>query len=131
MNIQDPIADMFVRIKNAQLVKKTFVTIPFSRLKLNIANVLLSEGYISDVKITNESKSNILIELKYYEGKPVISMLQRFSLLSRRVYRRANKLPRVMNGLGTCIVSTSKKGVVSGRVAYTNRCGGEILGLVA
>lgn len=131
MSMQDPIADMFVRIKNAQSRKKTQVIIPFSKLKLNIAKVLLSEGYIRDIEVTSETKSNLIVHLKYYEGKPVISMLKRFSLVSCRAYSAFNKIPRVMGGLGTAIVSTASKGVVSGRVAYKNRSGGEILGLVA
>jgi small subunit ribosomal protein S8 len=131
MSLQDPIADMFARIKNAQAVKKASVKMPSSKLKLNISKVLLSEGYIREVELIPGKKPELVIHLKYYQGKPVIQLLKRVSLVGCRVYRSAKKLPRVMGGLGTSIVSTSQKGVVSGRVAYVNRLGGEVLGLIA
>jgi small subunit ribosomal protein S8 len=131
MSLQDPIADMFVRIKNAQAMKKNIVSMPFSKLKLNIAKVLLSEGYIRNVEVTTDKQPNIIIHLKYYQGRPVIQTLKRVSLVGRRVYRSASKLPRVMGGLGTTIISTSALGVVSGRVAYAKGYGGEVLGLIA
>jgi small subunit ribosomal protein S8 len=131
MSLQDPIADMFVRIKNAQAMKKPQTTMPFSKLKESIARVLLEEGYIRKWEVASDKKRQLIITLKYYQGKPVIGLLKRVSLPSCRVYRQAAKLPRVMGGLGTVIVSTSQKGVISGRVAYTNRLGGEVLGLVA
>jgi small subunit ribosomal protein S8 len=131
MSLQDPIADMFVRIKNAQFMKKTQVVMPFSKLKENIAKVLVSEGYIRSLEVILEKKKQLVITLKYYQGKPVIAMLKRVSLPGCRVYRGAHKLPRVMGGLGTSIVSTAQQGVVSGRVAYSHRLGGEVLGLIA
>lgn len=131
MSMQDPISDMFVRIKNAQAVQKETVTMPFSKLKENIAKVLLSEGYIKKIEVVDNKKPDLVIYLKYYQGRPVIQMLKRVSLVGRRVYRSAKKLPRVMGGLGTSIVSTSEKGVISGRTAYANGHGGEVLGLVA
>ena len=131
MSLQDPIADMFVRIKNAQAMKKDIVSMPASKLKLNIAKALLSEGYIRDIKLTETKKPELVIHLKYYQGKPVIQLLKRVSLTSCRVYCNAKQLPRVMGGFGTSIVSTSQKGVISGRLAYANRLGREVLGIVA
>ena len=131
MSLQDPIADMFVRIKNAQAMKKAKVAMPLSKLKASIAKVLLKEGYIGGLEVIEPKKPQLVITLKYYQNKPVIEFLKRVSTPGCRVYRGADKLPRVMRGLGTAIISTSKQGVVSARVAYVNRLGGEILGLVA
>ena len=131
MSMQDPISDMFIRIKNAQAVNKEVVSMPFSNVKFNIAKVLFSEGYIRRVEVRTENQKDLLIYLKYYKNEPVIQMLKRVSLLGCRVYRSAKKLPRIMGGLGTTIVSTSAQGVVSGRVAYANGHGGEVIGLVA
>lgn len=144
MTMQDPIADMFSRIKNAQSMEKPVVTMPSSKLKVGIAKVLLSEGYILNFQLeTDEARKSIdneptsskgkgilIIYLKYYQGKPVIERLERFSRVSRRVYRKVKDFPRVM-GFGIALISTSTQGVVSDRVAREIRQGGEVLGLVA
>ena len=130
MSMQDPIADMFLRIKNAQSMEKEAVTMPSSRLKVNIAKVLLSEGYIADFQVEGELKPTLIIYLKYYQGRPVIEMLKRVSRVGCRIYQQVRAVPKVMDGFGTVILSTSK-GVVSGRVAHTLGQGGEVLGLVA
>lgn len=128
MTMQDPIADMLARIKNAQLVSKKDVRIPFAKLKQGIAEVLLQEGYIEDYKVLSDEdeKPILVITLKYYEGKPVIAYLERGSRPGLRVYRGKNELPTVNNGLGITIVSTSK-GVMSDRAARRIGEGGEII----
>jgi small subunit ribosomal protein S8 len=131
MSLQDPIGDMFVRIKNAQAMQKSQVAMPCSKLKVGISKVLLSEGYIRKFEVTTDKKPQLIITLKYYQKKPVIAFLKRVSLPSCRVYRGAKELPRTMGGLGTSIVSTSQQGVISGRIAHASQIGGEILGLVA
>lgn len=128
MNIQDPISDMFVRIRNAQMRFKEQVTMPASKLKQNIAKVLLSEGYISDFQVEGEDKPTLIIYLKYYQGKGVITVLKKVSRVSCRVYRNVRSLPK---GIGTALVSTSTHGVVSGEVARRIGQGGEVIGLVA
>ena len=108
MSMTDPIADMLVRIKNALAVGKPMVAMPASKLKLAIANVLKSEGYIGDVRVSGEgAKAKLEIALKYYEGKPVIERLERISRSGLRVYRGKNALPKILGGLGISIVSTS------------------------
>lgn len=125
--IQDPISDMLTRIRNAQAVRKKEVTIPWSKLKTNIANVLKEEGYIIDYYKKGDSTELVLmITLKYYEGKPVISEIRRVSSSALQVYKSKNELPKVKNGLGIAIISTSK-GVMSDRQARHLNEGGEVL----
>ena len=131
MSMTDPIADMLVRIKNALAVGKPQVSMPASKLKLAIANVLRGEGYIGDVRVTGEgAKAKLEIALKYYEGKPVIERLQRVSKSSLRQYRGKDALPKVLGGLGVAIISTSK-GIMTDAQARQQGVGGEVLCFVA
>lgn len=131
MSMTDPIADMLVRIKNALAVGKQTVTMPSSKMKLAIAKVLKDEGYILDASTTaNGAKTDLQIVLKYFEGKPVIERLQRVSRSGLRHYRGKNELPKVLNGLGVAIISTSK-GVMTDAQARANGLGGEVVCLVA
>ena len=131
MSMTDPIADMLVRIKNALAVGKPQVSMPASKLKLAIANVLRTEGYIGDVRITGEgARAKLEIALKYYEGKPVIERLERVSSPGLRVYKGRDDIPKVMNGLGVAILSTSR-GVMTDRKARADGVGGEVLCIVA
>jgi small subunit ribosomal protein S8 len=123
----DPIADMLTRIRNAQMASKKEVTMPSSKVKVNIAKVLQDEGYITAYNVAEvEGKSNLTIALKYFEGKPVISEINRVSRPGLRVYKSADELPRVIGGLGVAIISTSQ-GVISDRQARAAGQGGEVL----
>ena len=127
MSLSDPIGDMIARIKNASLRNYKKVQIPSSKFKIKIADVLKREGYIIDYKITNdEGKDNILIDLKYNSGNPVISSIQRVSKPGRRIFSSAESLPKVSNGLGIAIISTPK-GVMTDQEARKNQVGGEII----
>ncbi|PHQ81327.1 MAG: 30S ribosomal protein S8 [Coxiella sp. (in: Bacteria)] len=131
MTMQDPVADMLTRMRNAQAVDKKEVAMPFSKLKRGIAKVLKSEGYIEDWREEGEVCEHVLtIMLKYYEGSPVIDHLSRISKPSLRIYKGKGDLPKVQNGLGIAIVSTSK-GVMSCREARRIGEGGEILCVVS
>lgn len=117
MSMQDPISDMLTRIRNAQRADKVSVSMPSSKLKTAIANVLKDEGYIEDFKVeANDGKPTLEIQLKYYAGRPVIERLDRVSRPGLRIYKGSNDIPKVMNGLGVAIVSTSK-GVMTDRKA--------------
>jgi small subunit ribosomal protein S8 len=123
----DPVADMLTRIRNAQQANKADVSMPSSKVKVNIAKVLEEEGYITAFNVTEaDSKATLTITLKYFEGKPVISQINRVSRPGLRVYKSANDLPRVIGGLGVAIVSTSK-GVMADRKARALGQGGEVL----
>jgi small subunit ribosomal protein S8 len=128
----DPIADMLTRIRNAQSATKTQVTMPASKLKAAIAQVLRDEGYIADFAVvpTAPGKAELTVILKYFEGRPVIDRIDRISKPGRRVFRGKNNLPRVINGLGVAIVSTPK-GLMSDRAARVAGHGGEVLCVVA
>jgi small subunit ribosomal protein S8 len=131
MSMMDPIADMLTRIRNAQLVGKTTVAIPSSKVKGAIAKVLADEGYIEGFVVkANEGKPEIEIALKYYAGHPVIERIERVSRPGLRVYRGAHDIPKVMNGLGVAIVSTPR-GVMTDRMARASGVGGEVLCIVA
>ncbi|HAS51805.1 MAG TPA: 30S ribosomal protein S8 [Gammaproteobacteria bacterium] len=132
MSMTDPIADMLTRIRNAQAAAKSEVTMPASKVKAAIAEVLRDEGYITGFAVvpTDPGKAELTVTLKYFEGRPVIERIQRVSKSSRRVYRGKDELPKVMNGLGIAIISTSK-GLMSDRAARAAGHGGEILCLVA
>jgi small subunit ribosomal protein S8 len=134
MSMSDPIADMLIRIRNAQLVGHTEVAMPASKLKASIAQVLKDEGYIEDFAIRDRGgdagKKELAIGLKYYAGRPVIERLERVSKPGLRVYRGRNDIPRVMNGLGVAILSTSR-GVMTDRKARADGVGGEVLCIVA
>ncbi len=123
----DPIADMLTRIRNGQRAGKVSVSMPSSKLKQSIANVLKEEGYIADFSEQDEDgKPSLNVSLKYYEGQPVIDTLKRVSRPGLRIYKAKDELPKVMGGLGVAIVSTSK-GVMSDRAARAAGEGGEVL----
>ena len=127
MSMQDPLSDMLTRIRNAQLAGKTAVEMPGSKLKAAVAGVLKDEGYVSDFALSDESgKSRLSIQLKYYQGKPVIAEIDRVSRPGLRQYRAKDELPSVRAGLGVAIVSTSK-GVMTDRAARAEGVGGEVL----
>ncbi|RUO23057.1 30S ribosomal protein S8 [Aliidiomarina minuta] len=130
MSMQDPIADMFTRIRNAQGANKVAVKMPASKQKKAIAQVLQEEGFITGFNVESGAKPELEIELKYFEGKPVIESIQRVSRPGLRIYKKRNELPSVMGGLGVAVVSTSK-GLMTDRAARKAGLGGEILGYVA
>lgn len=131
MSMTDPIADMLTRIRNAQAVRKTGVTIPFSKLKSAIARVMKEEGYIEDYAVEEkDNKSFINVVLKYHDGRPVIEDLQRYSRPGLRAYRGKDELPKVMGGFGIAIVSTSA-GVMTDRAARAAGFGGEVICFVS
>ncbi len=132
MTMTDPIADMLTRIRNGHKIKTESVLMPSSKIKINIAKVLVEEGYINGYQEEDgeNNKKNLLINLKYYEGRPVIEKIERVSRPGLRIYKPTNELPKVMGGLGILILSTSK-GVMSDRQAKKQGQGGEILCVVA
>jgi small subunit ribosomal protein S8 len=131
MSMTDPIADMLIRIRNAQMVGHAEVVMPGSNLKGSIAKVLKDEGYIEDFALRdNAGKKELAIALKYYAGRPVIERLERVSKPGLRVYKGRDDIPRVMNGLGVAILSTSR-GVMTDRKARADGVGGEVLCIVA
>jgi small subunit ribosomal protein S8 len=131
MSMSDPIADMLTRIRNAQSVEKPVVSMPSSKLKVAIAQVLKDEGYIDGFAVKAEGvKSELEISLKYYAGRPVIERIERVSRPGLRIYRGRDAIPQVMNGLGVAIVTTPK-GVMTDRKARQSGVGGEVLCYVA
>ncbi len=122
----DPIADMLTRIRNAQAASKFDVTMPSSKLKIAIAKVLLDEGYITKYSADSEIKPTLTVALKYYEGRPVIETIKRVSRPGLRIYKNKDELPKILNGLGVAIVSTSA-GVMTDKQARDSGRGGEIL----
>lgn len=126
MSMQDPLADMIARIRNAQMANMSSIKMPSSKIKASVAEVLKSEGYISDYSISGGVKPELSIELKYYKGKPVIDSIKRVSRPGLRNYRGKDELPNVANSLGIAIVSTSK-GVMTDRAARKANIGGEII----
>ena len=131
MSMSDPVADMLIRIRNAQTVGHTEVSMPASRLKASIAKVLKDEGYIEDFAVREAGvKKELRIGLKYYAGRPVIERLERVSKPGLRVYKGRDDIPRIMNGLGVAILSTSR-GVMTDRKARADGVGGEVLCIVA
>jgi small subunit ribosomal protein S8 len=131
MSMSDPIADMLTRIRNAQIVQKSAVTMPSSKLKVAIAQVLKDEGYIDGFVVKAEgAKSELEIGLKYYAGRPVIERIERVSRPGLRIYKGRDAIPQVMNGLGVAIVTTPK-GVMTDRKARQTGVGGEVLCYVA
>lgn len=131
MSMSDPIADMLTRIRNGQAAKKTTVELPSSKLKLSIANLLKNEGFLQEVSINSESnKPTLVLELRYYQGRPVIDLIKRVSRPGLRVYKGKDELPKVRGGLGVAIISTSK-GVMSDRAARETGQGGEVIAYVA
>lgn len=132
MSMQDPVADMLTRIRNAQSRNKPSVEMPSSKLRKAIADLLVSEGYLASAEVSDEQngKKVLTIELKYYQGKGVIELIKRYSRPGLRQYRQANDLPTVKQGLGVAVVSTSK-GIMSDRAARQAGIGGEVIALVA
>ncbi len=131
MSMHDPIADMLTRIRNAQLVGHSEVTMPASQLKSAIAKVLKDEGYIEGFAVVGEeSRPQLEIALKYYAGRPVIEKIERVSKPGLRIYKGKDEIPRVMNGLGIAIVSTSR-GLMTDRKARASGVGGEVICIVA
>jgi small subunit ribosomal protein S8 len=131
MSMTDPIADMLTRIRNAQLAEKATVHMPSSGVKVSIAKVLKDEGYIEDFAVKGEqTRPQLEIALKYYAGRPVIEKIERVSKPGLRIYKGKDEIPRVMNGLGIAIVSTSR-GVMTDRKARATGVGGEVICIVA
>lgn len=130
MSMQDPIADMLTRIRNGQAANKVAVTMPSSKLKVAIANVLKEEGYIEEFKIEGDAKPELELVLKYYQGKSVVESIQRISRPGLRIYKKKDELPKVMAGMGIAVISTSK-GVMTDRSARQAGLGGEIICYVA
>jgi len=128
MSFVDPIGDMITRIRNAQLRALNNVTIPSSKFRARILDVLKQEGYISNYKLLSDSKNknSLMVELKYFNGFPVIKEIKRVSKPGRRIYARASSIPRIQNGLGLAIVSTSK-GIMTDNDARNKNVGGEII----
>ena len=128
MSFTDPIADMITRIRNAQLRTLSTVTIPNSKFRAKILDVLKKEGFISDYKFLSDTKNkgSLLVDLKYYNGLPVIKEIKRISKPGRRIYTKADSIPRIQSGLGIAIVSTSM-GIMSDNDARLKNIGGEII----
>lgn len=127
MTMQDPIADMIIRINNAQSVHNELVLMPSSKLKVEIARILQEEGYVNDFEVVGDAtKPQLRISLKYFDGNPVISSIKRVSKPSLRVYRPSTKLPSIMGGLGIAIISTSR-GLMTDRKARAVGEGGEVI----
>jgi len=130
MSMQDPIADMLTRIRKGQAAGKTAVSMPSSKQKAAIAKLLQEEGYISGYSVSGDVKKVLEIELKYFQGKPVVEMIKRVSRPGLRIYKRSYELPQIMNGLGIAVVSTSK-GIMTDRAARKAKLGGEVICYVA
>lgn len=122
----DPIADMLTRIRNAQMSRKTEVTMPSSKLKAAIAEVMKEEGFIADYSVNGDKKPQMTVTLKYFEGRPVIEKLKRVSRPGLRIFKNKDELPKVLNGLGVAIISTSA-GVMTDRAARAAGHGGEVI----
>lgn len=126
MSMQDPVSDMLTRIRNAQARNKVSVSMPASKLKVAIAEVLQQEGYVESFNVDGESKPQLTVMLKYFDGRPVIEEIKRVSRPGLRVYRDQSALPSVRGGLGVAIVSTNK-GLMTDRAARAAGVGGEVL----
>ena len=131
MSMSDPIADMLTRIRNGQAVGKVTVSMPSSKQKVAIAQLLKDEGYLSDYAVSDESGKGVLnVDLKYFQGVPVIESIKRVSRPGLRIYKGSKELPKVRGGLGIAIISTSK-GLMTDRAARSAGHGGEVLAYVA
>lgn len=127
MSMSDPVADMLTRIRNGQRADKASVSVPLSKFKVSIASVLKEEGYIQDYTIAGEGVTKqLVIDLKYYMGRPVIDKIKKISRPGLRIYKSAEQLPRVIGGMGIAIISTSK-GVMTDRTAREHGQGGEVI----
>ncbi|OUS28045.1 30S ribosomal protein S8 [Gammaproteobacteria bacterium 45_16_T64] len=130
MSMQDPLADLLTRVRNGQMASHVSVTMPSSKMKVALANVLQSEGFVESVTVSSEAKPELTIALKYFEGKPVISKIERVSRPGLRIYKGKDSLPKVMGGLGVAIVSTAQ-GLMTDRAARSAGVGGEVLCFVS
>lgn len=130
MSMSDPIADMLTRIRNGQIANMVEVVMPASKLKAEIARVLKEEGYIDDLSVSDGAKPSLTVKLRYYQGAPVIDEIQRVSRPGLRIFKASGDLPKVHNGLGVAIVSTSQ-GVMTDRAARAAGQGGEVLCIVS
>lgn len=130
MSMNDPIADMLTRIRNAQQANKVEVRIPSSKFKQAIANVLKDEGFLADVRVEGDKKPELVVGLKYFEGRPVIEKIARASRPGLRRYNGSESLPKVLGGLGVAVVSTSQ-GVMPDREARRRNIGGEVICFVS
>jgi small subunit ribosomal protein S8 len=124
--MNDTISDLLTRIRNGQMSNKEKVIVPYSKMKEALCKVMLEEGYIEGISLEENEYKNIIVDLKYYDGKPVIDLIQRISRPGLRIYKSSNEIPLVKNGLGICIVSTSQ-GLMTGKVAKEKNYGGEII----
>ena len=124
--MNDTISDLLTRLRNGQMSNKESVSIPFSKMKEALCKVILDEGYINGISVEEGDYKNIIVDLKYYDGKPVIDFIKRVSRPGLRIYKSANEIPLVKNGLGICIVSTSQ-GLMTGKTAKEKKFGGEII----
>ena len=124
--MNDTISDLLTRVRNGQMSNKSSISAPYSKMKEAICKVMLDEGYISNYQINDENKKTINVELKYFDGKPVIDYIKRVSRPGLRIYKSSNDIPLVKNGLGICIVSTSQ-GLMTGKTAKEKNYGGEII----
>ena len=130
MSMSDPIADMLTRIRNGQSAAKADVSMPASKMKQAIAEVLKEEGYIKDYSVSEGPKAEMTVSLKYFEGRPVIESIKRVSRPGLRIYKNKDELPKVLDGLGIAVISTSK-GVMTDRAARAGGHGGEVICLVS
>ena len=126
MSMNDTISDLLTRIRNGQMSNKTSISVPYSKMKESICKVMLDEGYIDGYSSDEGNIRTLVVELKYFEGKPVIDYIKRVSRPGLRIYKSSDEIPLVKNGLGICIISTSQ-GLMTGKVAKEKKCGGEII----
>ena len=126
MSMQDTLADMFTRLRNAQMARKAKVEMPASKMKASLAQVLKDEGYIEGFEVTGDKKPTLTVELRYFEGQPVIETIKRVSSPGLRIYKQASEIPKVKDGLGVMVVSTSK-GIMTDRAARKANIGGELI----
>ena len=126
MSMNDTISDLLTRIRNGQMSNKTSISVPYSKMKESICKVMLDEGYIDGFSSDEGKIRTLVVELKYFEGKPVIDYIKRVSRPGLRIYKSSDEIPLVKNGLGICIISTSQ-GLMTGKTAKEKKCGGEII----
>ena len=126
MSMNDTISDLLTRIRNGQMSNKTSISVPYSKMKESICEVMLDEGYIDGFSSDEGKIRTLVVELKYFEGKPVIDYIKRVSRPGLRIYKSSDEIPLVKNGLGICIISTSQ-GLMTGKSAKEKKCGGEII----
>ena len=126
MSMNDTISDLLTRIRNGQMSNKKSISVPYSKMKESICKVMLDEGYIDGLSSDEGKIRTLTVELKYFEGKPVIDYIKRVSRPGLRIYKSSDDIPLVKNGLGICIISTSQ-GLMTGRSAKEKKCGGEII----